>query len=133
MKQISIWVVDDDPIYQIIVSKMIKKSELLLDILSFKNGKEAIDEFKKRLEEKDTLPNIILLDINMPIMDGWEFMDEITLLKNQINEGIHIYIVSSSIAVEDKNKAKNYSEIIDYLVKPLNNDDLKLITAPFID
>ena len=43
MKQITIWVIDDDPIYQIIVNKMIKKSELFLNVLSFKNGKEAID------------------------------------------------------------------------------------------
>jgi CheY-like chemotaxis protein len=128
MKQITIWVIDDDPIYQIIVNKMIKKSELFLNVLSFKNGKEAIDEFKKKLEEKETLPNIILLDINMPIMDGWEFIDEIVPLKNQINQAIQIYIVSSSIAIEDKNKAKLYPEIIDYLVKPLNNDILKLIT-----
>lgn len=128
MKQITIWVIDDDPIYQIIVNKMIKKSELFLNVLSFKNGKEAIDEFKKKLEEKEILPNIILLDINMPVMDGWEFMNEIVLLKNKINEAIHIYIVSSSIAVEDKNKAKLYPEIVGYLVKPINDDVLKMIT-----
>ncbi|MGQ7947654.1 response regulator [Flavobacterium sp. WC2509] len=129
MKQIIIWAIDDDPIYQIIVNKMIKKSELLLNVLSFKNGKDAIDEFKIMLEEKKDLPNIILLDINMPIMDGWEFMDEMVLLKDKIDERIQIYIVSSSISVEDKNKAKHYTEIVDYLVKPLNNDDLKRITG----
>jgi CheY-like chemotaxis protein len=129
MKQISIWVIDDDPIYQIIVNKMIKKSELFFDVLSFKNGKEAIEEFKNKLDKKENLPNTILLDINMPIMDGWEFMEEIVLLKNKINDAIHIYIVSSSIAIEDKNKAKLYPEIVGYLVKPLNNDVLKLITA----
>ncbi|WP_348824874.1 response regulator [Flavobacterium aestuarii] len=131
MSEITIWVVDDDPIYQIIVNKLIKKSELFLNVSSFKNGKDAIDEFKKRLEEKEVLPSIILLDINMPIMDGWEFMDEIVVLKNQINEKIHIYIVSSSIAIEDKSKAAQYSEIISYLVKPLNNDDLKSIIASY--
>lgn len=129
MKQITIWVIDDDPIYQIIVNKMMQKSELHLDVLSFKNGKEAIDEFKHKLDKKEVLPNIILLDINMPIMDGWEFMDEIVLLKNQIPQKIHIYIVSSSIAVDDKKKAKLYPEIVGYLIKPLNHEVLKLITA----
>ncbi|PKB18883.1 response regulator [Flavobacterium sp. 5] len=131
MKHMTIWVIDDDPIYQIIVNKMIKKSELFLNVLSFKNGKEAIDDFKKKLEEKETLPNIILLDINMPVMDGWEFMAEMVVLKEQINETIQIYIVSSSIAVEDKNKAKHYPEIVAYLVKPINNNDLTLITANY--
>jgi len=129
MSQITIWVIDDDPIYQIIVDKLIKKSGLFLNVLSFKNGKDAIDEFKRRLNGKEVLPDIILLDINMPIMDGWEFMDEIVLLKDQINERIQIYIVSSSIAIEDKSKALNYPEIVAYLVKPLNNNDLELIIA----
>ena len=129
MKQITIWVIDDDPIYQIIVNKMIQKSELFLNTVSFKNGKDAIDAFKKKLKENEVLPNIVLLDINMPIMDGWEFMEEMVPLKSQFNEPIQIYIVSSSIAEEDKNKAKHYPQIIDYLVKPLNNNDLQMITA----
>ena len=129
MKQKTIWVIDDDPIYQIIVNKMIQKSELFLNTVSFKNGKDAIDAFKKKLKENEVLPNIVLLDINMPIMDGWEFMEEMVPLKSQFNDSIQIYIVSSSIAEEDKNKAKHYPQIIDYLVKPLNNNDLQMITA----
>ncbi|PZX92098.1 response regulator [Flavobacterium aquariorum] len=125
----TIWVVDDDPIYQIIVNKIIKKSELFLNVSSFKNGKEAIDALKNALENKEAFPNIILLDINMPIMDGWEFMDEIVLIKSQINEPLQIYIVSSSIASEDKSKAKDYSEIIAYLSKPISANDLILIAA----
>lgn len=131
MKQLTIWVIDDDPIYQIITNKMIKKSELFFNVLTFKNGKEAIDEFKNKLEKKDLLPNILLLDINMPVMDGWEFMDEMLELKNEIHEKINIYIVSSSIAIEDKNKSKKYPKIVDYLVKPINNEDIKLITENY--
>jgi CheY-like chemotaxis protein len=125
----TIWVVDDDPIYQIIVNKIIKKSELFLSVSSFKNGKDAIDALKNTLENKESFPNVILLDINMPIMDGWEFMDEMVLLKPKINEPLQIYIVSSSIALEDKVKAKNYPEIVAYLSKPINANDLILIAA----
>jgi CheY-like chemotaxis protein len=129
MSQKTIWVIDDDPIYQIIVNKIIQKSELFLNVCSFKNGKDAIDALTNSLENKEALPNIILLDINMPIMDGWEFMEEMVALKWRINESINIYIVSSSIALEDKNKAKNYPEIIAYLSKPINTNDLILIAA----
>ncbi|PVX47823.1 response regulator receiver domain-containing protein [Flavobacterium sp. 103] len=125
----TIWVVDDDPIYQIIANKIIKKSELFLSASSFKNGKDAIDVLKKSVEKGEILPNIILLDINMPIMDGWEFMEEMVKLKSQISEPIQIYIVSSSIALEDKSKAKNYSDIIAYLSKPIDSNDLILIAA----
>lgn len=129
MNQKTIWVIDDDPIYQIIVNKIIQKSELFLNVSSFKNGKDAIDALENSLETKEELPNIILLDINMPIMDGWEFMEEMVALKSKISEAINIYIVSSSIALEDKNKAKNYPEIIAYLSKPINTNDLILIAA----
>jgi CheY-like chemotaxis protein len=125
----TIWVIDDDPIYQIIVNKIIQKSELFSSASSFTNGKDAIDALKKTLENNEMPPNMILLDINMPIMDGWEFMEEMVLLKSQIHEPIHIYIVSSSIAIEDKSKAKSYSEIIAYLSKPVNSNDLILIAA----
>ncbi|WP_269222776.1 response regulator [Flavobacterium sp. IMCC34518] len=125
----TIWVIDDDPIYQIIVNKIIKKSELFVSVSSFKNGKEAIYALQNAIENTAELPNVILLDINMPIMDGWEFMEEMVLLKPQIKEPISIYIVSSSIALEDKSKAKKYPEIIAYLSKPVNNNDLILISA----
>ena len=129
MNSKTIWVVDDDPIYQIVVNKIIKKSELFLNVSNFKNGKDAIDALKNVLANNEVFPKVILLDINMPIMDGWEFMDEIVLLKSQINERLQIYIVSSSIAIEDKIKAKNYTEIVAFLSKPINENNLVLIAA----
>ena len=121
----SIWVIDDDPIYQIIINKLIKKSDFFSTANSFKNGKEAID-FLQNTIKKDRLspPDIILLDINMPIMDGWEFLEELEILKPGIEKKIIIYIVSSSIAVEDKNKSKKYSNVLGYISKPISIDDL---------
>src|SRR3970282_656227 len=103
MRKKTIWVVDDDTIYQIIVNKIIQKSEMFSAISSFKNGKEALDAVNNSINDNEILPDIILLDINMPIMDGWEFMEEMTLLKPSISKQIIVYVVSSSIAVEDKN------------------------------
>ena len=121
----SIWVIDDDPIYQIIINKLIKKSDFFSTANSFKNGKEAID-FLQNTIKKNRLspPDIILLDINMPIMDGWEFLEELEILKPGIEKKIIIYIVSSSIAVEDKNKSKKYSNVLGYISKPISIDDL---------
>lgn len=129
MRKKTIWVIDDDNIYQIIVNKIIQKSEMFSDISTFKNGKEAIDALNNSLNNIESFPDIILLDINMPIMDGWEFMEELQILKPSINKQIIVYIVSSSIAVEDKNKAKSYTDILGYLSKPVNINDLILIAA----
>jgi CheY-like chemotaxis protein len=129
MKKKEIWIVDDDNIYQIIVRKIISKIELFSSFSSYKNGKDAIDALKKAVENNENIPDVILLDINMPIMDGWEFMDEIVLYKSKLNQKIAIYIVSSSIAVQDKDKAKTYAEISGFLSKPITMDALYEIVS----
>ena len=129
MKKKLIWIVDDDAIYQIIINKLIKKSGAFSANSSFTNGKEAINTLKNRLGDIDSLPDIILLDINMPVMDGWEFMEEIKMIKSKIDKHIIIYIVSSSIASEDKNKSKTFTDIVGYISKPISVDDLLTIVS----
>lgn len=129
MRKKTIWVIDDDIIYQIIANKIIQKSEMFTNVTSFKNGKEAIDTLTSLAKQDELLPDIILLDINMPIMDGWEFMEEMTILKPSMTKKIIVYVVSSSIAIEDKNKSKTYPDILGYLSKPVHINDLILIAS----
>jgi CheY-like chemotaxis protein len=129
MRKKIIWVVDDDVIYQTIIKKLITKAGVFSAHSSFMNGKEAITTLANTIEKNEYLPDVILLDINMPVMDGWEFMEEIKMIKSKIGKKIIIYIVSSSIAVEDKNKSKTFSDIIGYIPKPISVDDLILIVS----
>lgn len=128
MTEKTIWIIDDDPIYQSIMKKIILKSELFSSILSFTNGKKAIKALKNSIENQIDFPNIILLDIEMPVLDGWEFMEEVKLLDPQIINKIKIYISSSSIALEDRERAKNTPIILGYLCKPISLEDIKKIT-----
>ena len=129
MKQKVIWVVDDDPVYQIIINKIIQRSGFFSAVSTYKNGKIALDAFQQLLDNDTALPDIILLDINMPVMDGWEFMEELGLIKPKFMKQIVVYIVSSSIALEDKNKSKSYENILGYLSKPVTVDDLISIAS----
>lgn len=129
MTKKNIWVIDDDAIYQILINKIIKKSEMFSNVFSFSNGKDAIDSLNASLKNDADLPDFILLDINMPVMNGWEFMEAFSMIKAVIGKQIIIYIVSSSIAVEDKNKSKTYPDIIGYLSKPVSINDLRLIAS----
>lgn len=129
MTEKTIWVVDDDPIYQIIMKKIILKSGVFSSVQSFSNGKEAIDALKNNILKQEKHPNIILLDIEMPVLDGWGFMDEIATLKPQIKTEIQIYISSSSIAIQDKERAKYNPDIFGYMCKPISLDDLVKISA----
>jgi CheY-like chemotaxis protein len=129
MEKKIIWVVDDDVIYQTIIQKLIKKAGVFSAHSSFMNGKEAINTLANTIEESEYLPDVILLDINMPVMDGWEFMEEIKMMKSKISKKIIIYIVSSSIAIEDKNKSKTFTDIFGYIPKPISVDDLISIVS----
>lgn len=114
-----ICIIDDDPIYQIISKKIINKSEAKKDIISFSNGAEAIKALVSNVDKPEVLPNIILLDIDMPVMDGWDFITSFERIQPMISKKIVIYIVSSSIANSDKEKAKKFKVISGFLSKPL--------------
>jgi CheY-like chemotaxis protein len=129
MTKKKIWVVDDDVIYQMLIDIIIKKSELFSRIYSFKNGKEAVDALQNSLKNGRDLPDYILLDINMPVMNGWEFMEAYGMINLKVAKAISIYIVSSSISDEDKNKSKTYPDILGYLSKPVSINDLILISS----
>ncbi|GAB3011238.1 hypothetical protein GCM10027051_11860 [Niabella terrae] len=113
-----ILVVDDDPIFRLIAKKLLEKSHLFDEIVFQENGLEAM-KYLKSLNPPDKLPDIILLDIEMPIMNGWSFLENYQQLPQQQRQDISVYTVSSSIALEDKNKAASFPDIKSYITKPL--------------
>jgi len=115
----TVCVIDDDKIYVYGLKKLISIKQLCPNLLEFPNGKEAID-FLINPENHNALPDIIFLDINMPVMDGWDFMDQFVQIKSQLGKKITVYMVSSSINDDDINRAKNISDISDYIVKPVS-------------
>jgi CheY-like chemotaxis protein len=121
------FIVDDDEIYVFGLKKMLSIHNICKNILIFSNGYEALKYIKPLLSSDTGLPDVILLDINMPIMDGWQFLDEFIKIKPSIQKKITIYMVSSSINPADINKAKSYEEVSDYFVKPIRLNDLSKI------
>ena len=113
--------VDDDPNFNWVSSKLIEKAAPDLKVNTYANGKTALDFFLKgNAEEK--IHYIIFLDINMPIMNGWEFMDALEENDLARSYSIEVYIVTSSTDPSDKETAKSHRLIKDYLEKPLNYD-----------
>lgn len=111
---------------------MVEKAYPSIEVSSFLNGKIAIDRLESVLNSNytDAFPGVIFLDINMPVMNGWEFLDSIEQRGFKQRIDARIYIVSSSIDKSDFEKAKTYSNVADYLVKPLSKTDFVKYLAP---
>jgi len=122
-------IIDDDDVYINLIKKIIDVKNLSENLLVFKNGQEALDHFKPIMEniDEEAFPEIILLDLNMPVMDGWSFLNEFTQIKTHSKIKTTLYIVSSSINPYDVAKAKSYSLVTDYLIKPVNLDQFEAL------
>jgi CheY-like chemotaxis protein len=131
MKSIdTICVIDDNDVYQFVMKNSINKLNPNIKILAYLNGEEGIESLKEMIETKQPLPDVILLDINMPIMDGWEFMNEFIKIKSQLPRVMPIYLTTSSLDASDIDKAKRYEDITGFLSKPIDRHTLLKITQP---
>ncbi|CAM4378008.1 response regulator [Zobellia nedashkovskayae] len=120
-------IVDDDDIYRFTIIQSAKFSKIEHKTSVFPNGEEAINFIKENQDTPDALPNLILLDIDMPIMDGFQFLKAYREIETDLSKKIAIYMVSSSVDPEDIERAKGYTAVIDYLSKPLKSEKLKAI------
>lgn len=117
MKNKLTYIIDDDKLTVKLMSILISKNKFCEEIQSFNNPQLAIDKLKQNYHNNEILPDAILLDLNMPVMDGWQFLDEFILLP--IEKRISIFIMTSSIDPIDIEMAKKYKVVKDYIEKPI--------------
>lgn len=125
---LKIYIIDDDAVFQLLTKQLFNLSKANCSISFFYNGKEAFEFFKKNNFNPAVLPSIIFLDINMPIMNGWQFLD--ALYANNFEKNLantQLYIVSSSIANSDIEKSKTYTVVKEFISKPLTLQKINAI------
>jgi CheY-like chemotaxis protein len=127
MKQVIL--IDDDEVFVFLTKKIIERADEDVQLSVFSNGQEAIDYLKEAALNTELLPDIILLDLNMPVMDGWEFLNIYKTFNLSQKKRIALYIVTSSISPYEVERAKNIEEVHEFIIKPIAKEKFKDIIA----
>ncbi len=131
--KLNVLLVDDDSIYQFIARKTLDATGLTNKIDVCSNGEEAYRFLENLPKDEALLPDVILLDVNMPVMNGWEFLHAFKNLKSPYVKDIPIFLVTSSVNDADINYSQQFSNVQDYIVKPLVKDKLCVVLNSVFD
>ena len=130
-------VIDDDPLNNTICRLTIQKSLGNVDVKTFTDAKEGLDYIASEYAKDDGnsfyVSAILFLDINMPIMNGWQFLEKYESLNNNLKSHIKVYILSSSVDERDIERANANKNIVQYLAKPIRKEIIKLISDNDLD
>lgn len=126
----TIYLIDDDAIQLKVSMKMIERLIPARNILPFSEADTAMNYISQHMEDPDLLPDIILLDLNMPEMSGWDFLELFEKILPSIPKAVHVHILSSSEDEKDIEKSKQYASVRGYLVKPLTGEKILSLIQP---
>jgi CheY-like chemotaxis protein len=124
-----IFIVDDDPIHQQIANIMIRRQGIGEQVRTFSDAQDVLDYLRLYVYDAEQLPDLILLDLNMPVMDGWDFLNDYAGFYKDLAKPIGIFVLTSSIDDKDKKKVDSYSFVKGYLTKPLSSEIIMKLQA----
>jgi len=119
-----LFLVDDDEIFRVAAEVLIKANGLAKEVVHFENGLAAYDALISMDNNPKELPEIMFSDINMPVMNGWELLEDLKNGPNLICKQVQIDILTSSIDPRDLTLSKTYDFVDGYITKPLTQADL---------
>lgn len=120
-----VFIIDDDSIHQRIAQIMIEKHNLFDSYKSYTDAQQALNFLRDHSKDTSALPDVILLDLNMPVIDGWDFLDMFEQLNKDLKKKIRIFIVTSSVDEKDKLRSQTYSTVCGFISKPLSPDIIR--------
>jgi len=122
------FLIDDDHVTNMINSRVIQNSKLATKVSVFLSAQEALARLTEMgVTDPAEFPQLIFLDIAMPGMNGWDFLDSFVKLPEPILKKCEVVVLTSSIDLFDIKKAKRYSVVRDYIIKPLNSNMLTML------
>jgi CheY-like chemotaxis protein len=126
-----VYLIDDDPTFNFITKLLLKKISFADEIIDFMDASEALARLQNTASDPQVMPDLIFLDLNMPGMDGWDFLDVYKTLPATFLQQCKLYILTSSIDPSDKSKSLSYQCVTDFITKPLGLDRVTKIKEEF--
>jgi CheY-like chemotaxis protein len=126
-----IMLVDDNPDDNFFHEREIKKNDLSTIVITKNSATGALEYLKANKDKDFMLPDLILLDINMPGMNGWEFLQEYNLLAKELQSKVVIIMLTTSENSDDIIKAKSGNYVSDFITKPMTKSIMKQIVAKY--
>ncbi|WP_419214217.1 response regulator [Maribacter sp. X9] len=117
-EKLVVWLIDDDDISKYVMKRKLKELSIK-NVVDFPDSVEPLEILHKSSCDLKILPDLILLDINMPLIDGFQFLDTYRGIKHKVKKDIPIYMLSSSLNPNDELRAKSFPEVLDYHIKPV--------------
>lgn len=117
-----VFLIDDDPVFVFLARKMIATVDASVEVHIFTDGEMATEALGGLFGKPGKLPDLIFLDLNMPVMDGWQFLDWYAGVFSLLGNKMALYIVSSTISPEDMERASRYEFVAGLAIKPIQND-----------
>ncbi len=127
----NVLLIDDDEINNMICTKIIQKNSFSENVTTCLGGRQALAHLREATNGARPLPDIIFLDINMPVMNGWDFLDQYQQIPELAGRNILLIMLSSSSSAHDIDRANNYPQVAQYITKPLNVGHLEQIRQQF--
>lgn len=129
-RAINVMIVDDDDISNFIYRKVIESEDISEKVVDFQRARTALDFLMSNLDNVHELPDLVFLDINMPVIDGWGFLKEYKeKIYPKLPKNLVICMLSSSVYKEDIDRAKSYEIVNEYISKPLTGEQVSDIVS----
>ena len=124
MKLLNVLLVEDDKVTTLLTKRVVGMNDTVASFVATENGLVAVNYLENLIKNNEPMPDVILLDINMPILDGWGFLDKYVENIADFGTDRTIYVCSSSVSPYDINKAKSYNTVVDFISKPIKRDTM---------
>ncbi|TGE24950.1 response regulator [Hymenobacter aquaticus] len=125
------YLIDDDDLGIYLTEQLLRAEGFSNTICTFQSATEALRELVQEKEKAD--PTVVFLDLNMPLMNGWQFLDALAPYREELRGHCHIYILTSSLALSDLEKSREYDLVAGLIHKPIDSEEIRAIHSQLVD